>query len=233
MTLGEAYRAGKKLLEAAGNAGPAFDASCLFQKAFGLDRQQRTVRSSEPAAAEKTEAYFRMARERAGGRPLQYILGEWPFLGLSLEVGEGVLIPREETELLVRAAAKLLEGVPEPKILDLCAGSGAVALGLASLLPGARVFAAEKYEGALSYLRRNIRKTGLAGVAAAALDVLDPASAEDFRVWTVWFPTRLMSARARSPHSRPRCGANRARRWTAARTALSFTARSRRYGCRS
>lgn len=180
MTLGEAYRGGKRLLEAAGCESPSFDAGSLFQQAFGLDRVQRSLRSAEAADPEKTERYLRAVRERASGRPLQYILGEWPFLGLTLSVGEGVLVPREETELLVRTAEEMLRGEPSPRVLDLCAGTGAVALGLASLLPGARVTAAEKYEKAFSFLTGNIRRTGLGTVAAARLDALDPAAAEGF-----------------------------------------------------
>ena len=180
MTLDEAYRGGRRLLEAAGCESPSFDAGCLFEKAFGLDRVQRSLRSAEAADPEETERYLRTVRERASGRPLQYILGEWPFLGLTLEVGEGVLVPREETELLVRTAVEMLKGEPSPRVLDLCAGSGAVALGLASLLPGARVTAAEKFDGAFAYLTRNISRTGLTSVRAARLDALDPAAAEGF-----------------------------------------------------
>lgn len=179
MTLGEAYRAGRKLLEKAGNESPAFDASALFEKAFGLSRQERILRSPEPADEQALREYLSLARERAAGRPLQYILGSWPFLGLSLEVGEGVLVPREETELLVRMAARMLAGTPEPRVLDLCSGSGAVALGTALLLPGARVAAAEKFETAFSYLEKNIRRTGFA-VEPLRFDVLDPASAARF-----------------------------------------------------
>ncbi len=180
MTLGGAYREGRELLAEAGVESPSFDAGCLFRKAFGLDRVQRSLHSMEPADPERTECYLQTARERAGGRPLQYILGEWPFLGLTLEVGEGVLVPREETELLVKTAAEMLKTEPSPRVLDLCAGTGAVALGLASLLPGARVTAAEKYGEAFSYLTRNIARTGLDAVAAVRLDALDPAAAEGF-----------------------------------------------------
>lgn len=180
MTLGEVYRGGKRLLEEAGCDSAGFDAGCLFQKAFGLDRQQRVMRSEEEADPEQTERYLSLARGRADGRPLQYLLGEWPFLGLTLEVGEGVLIPREETELLVRTAAEQLKGRENPEVVDLCAGTGAVALGLASLVPGARISAVEKYEDALAYLRRNIKRTGFPGVKAVRLDVLDSASAECF-----------------------------------------------------
>lgn len=181
MNLGEAYRAGKRLLSAAGCDSPAFDAGCLFEKAFGLGRQERILRSAEAADPEETAAYLALARERAEGRPLQYILGEWPFLGLTLAVGEGVLIPREETELLVRTAAELLRGAGNPSAVDLCSGSGAAALGLASLLPGARVTAVEKYPAAFSFLRRNIERTGLSNaVSAVSLDVFDPAAARGF-----------------------------------------------------
>ncbi|MDF1493520.1 peptide chain release factor N(5)-glutamine methyltransferase [Caproiciproducens sp. CPB-2] len=180
MTLGETYRMGKNILAGAGIESPAFDASCLFEKVFGLDRQRRIVHAAEPAEEQKTEEYLRLSRERAGGRPLQYILGSWPFLGLTLAVGEGVLIPREETELLVQTAAELLRGRENPEVLDLCSGSGAVALGLASLFPGASVLAAELYGEALSYLDLNIRNTGFRQVKSVQTDVLNPESAARF-----------------------------------------------------
>lgn len=180
MTLGEAYRMGKNLLSGAGNESPAFDAACLFQKVFGLDRQARVIHSGETAGEEQAEEYLRLARERAGGRPLQYILGSWPFMGLTLKVGEGVLIPREETELLVNAAARLMSGAESPEIIDLCSGSGAVALGLASLLPRASVYAAELYDEAFSYLCTNIQNTGFRNVKPIQTDILKPESAEKF-----------------------------------------------------
>lgn len=180
MTLGEVYRGGKHTLEQAGVDSSAFDADCLFQKAFGLDRQSRILHSGGPADPERAEQYGAMAAERAAGRPLQYILGKWPFLDLELFVGEGVLIPREETELLVHAAAELLQGTKAPAVIDLCAGTGAVALGLASLLPAARVTAAEWYEAAFGYLEKNIRETGFQRVTPVRLDVLQPESALRF-----------------------------------------------------
>lgn len=179
MTFGEVYRAGRKRLAAAGIESPEFDASCLFQKAFGSGRQERILRSAQSADGGRSEAFDSMVRQRAEGRPLQYILGEWPFFGMNLEVGEGVLIPREETELLVRVATKKLGGAPQPEILDLCSGTGAVALALASLFPQARIWAAELNGEALAYLHKNIQKTGYP-VTPLQIDVLSPASAEAF-----------------------------------------------------
>lgn len=180
MTLGELYRQGRQALAGAGNEAAAFDADCLFQKVFGLDRQARILRSAEPADGQLTEEYLECIASRAGGRPLQYILGEWPFLDLTLRVGEGVLIPREETELLVRVAADLLRETPAPRVLDLCSGTGAVALGLASLTPGARIAAVEFYSEAYAYLTENIQRTGLQNVEPVRLDVLDAQSAQGF-----------------------------------------------------
>lgn len=178
MTLGEIYRQGKGILSGAGNEAPAFDADCLFQKAFGLNRQRRVVNSNAPADDTAASNFMGYIAERASGRPLQYILGKWPFMELELNVGEGVLIPREETELLVYTAAQLLRNVDRPGILDLCAGTGAVALGLASLLPHAVITTAELYDEAFSYLNRNIKETGYRNVAPLQLDVLNPQSAQ-------------------------------------------------------
>ncbi len=180
MNVGQAYRTGRKILEDAGVDSPAFDAGCLFKKVFGLSLQERIIQSENEAGMQKAKRFLALAHERAGGRPLQYIIGEWPFLDFTLEVGEGVLIPREETELLVRTAAQMLKNVEKPVIVDLCSGSGAVAIGLASLLPDARIAAVEKYGEALSYLRRNIEKTGFREVRPVHADVFSAEEARRF-----------------------------------------------------
>jgi release factor glutamine methyltransferase len=180
MTMGEIYQKGKSMLSGAENDSPAFDTACLFQKAFGLDRQSLILHSADTADAEKSADYLEWIEQRASGRPLQYILGKWPFMDLDLNVGEGVLIPREETELLVYTAADRLKNHPCPQIIDLCAGTGAVALGMASLLPCAQITAAELYDAAFTYLKRNQEETGLKNVTPVQLDVLNPQSALRF-----------------------------------------------------
>jgi release factor glutamine methyltransferase len=180
MTLGEIYHKGKSTLEEAGNESPAFDAVCLFQKVYHLDRQALILRSAEYADDKKAGEYLKLIGERVSGRPLQYILGKWPFMDLELHVGEGVLIPREETELLVYTAANLLKSNSAPRIIDLCAGTGAVALGLASLFPCAQITAAELYDKAFYYLELNQSETGLKNVTPVQLDVLDRQSPERF-----------------------------------------------------
>lgn len=143
-------------LTAAGCEDGAFDARCLLEDIGGLPRgREAGERLLEALTIEKLEAAL---KERADGRPLQYILGEWEFLSLTLRVGEGVLIPRQDTECLCEVAAERLCGIPSPRVLDLCAGSGCVGLGIASLRPTAAVTAVELSEEALPYLRDNVAR---------------------------------------------------------------------------
>ena len=178
MTFGDVYRQGKKILSDSGIEDPVFESSALFQKAFGLDRQQRIIHSGEIAPIKEASAFFSMAKERASKRPLQYILGTWPFMGLPIKVGDGVLIPREETELLVRTAAAFLSNNENARVIDLCSGSGAVALGIASLFPKAEIYAVEFYDEAFSYLEENIKNLGFTNITPVKLDVLDQTSAQ-------------------------------------------------------
>ena len=180
-TLGGLYREGRRALAEAGVEGAAFEASCLMEKAFGLSRQQRLLRDGETADPAGAEKFRALVREREGGRPLQYILGRWPFCGMELLVGEGVLIPREETELLAGTAKESLAGLSAPRILDLCSGTGAVALALGRAFPRAEVFAAEWLPEAFGYLEKNCARVGAPNVRPVRLDVLDPASAAGFR----------------------------------------------------
>ncbi|MBS5623480.1 MAG: peptide chain release factor N(5)-glutamine methyltransferase, partial [Clostridium sp.] len=184
MTLRQTYQKGKMLLEKAGIETPAFDAVCLFEKVFGMDRQKLMIHGMEPAEEAHAAAYWELCEMRAQGRPLQYILGEWPFMDFTLCVGEGVLVPREETELLVYTAAERLRvgsGAKGPwKGVDLCGGSGAVAIGLASLLPGLEISCAELYADAFRFLEANVRRLASKAVHPARLDVLSPESAAPF-----------------------------------------------------
>ncbi|MCI1966012.1 MAG: peptide chain release factor N(5)-glutamine methyltransferase [Oscillospiraceae bacterium] len=175
-TLGEVYREGRRTLSGAGVEGPGFESDCLIQKVFHVSRQERILHTQQSVTQGDFERFRDLVRQRCGGRPLQYLLGEWPFCGRNLLVGEGVLIPREETELLVAAAAVRLDGAAAPSVLDLCSGTGAVALALADRFPGAKVCAAEWMKPALGYLKQNIDRSGCSRVRAVRLDVLNPES---------------------------------------------------------
>ena len=173
-TIKEAYERGKNTLSLAGLESPAFDALCLLDMAFGIgDRAALAVHGNETAAPEKKELFDELIIRRTR-EPLQYILGQWEFDGMRLQVGEGVLIPREDTMTLVETACAWLEGKRSPKILDLCAGSGAIGLAVARRVPDASVICIEKSPYALPYLQRNIEKYGQGRVAFRQGDVLLP-----------------------------------------------------------
>jgi release factor glutamine methyltransferase len=103
----------------------------------------------------------RLAR-RAAGEPLAYVLGEWSFRGLPLNLTPAVLVPRPETELLVDWALECLADAPSPDVLDLGTGSGAIALSLAASQAQARVTATDVHPGALVVAQGNASKLGLA-----------------------------------------------------------------------
>lgn len=157
----QAYAWAKEELTKAGCDSPAFDALCLFSHRFGMDRTDLAVHGADPARPEEESAFRSLVARRAEGYPLQYLLGEWEFMGLPFFVGEGVLIPRADTELLCETGLAFLKGRRRPQVLELCAGSGAVAVSLAHYAPGAQVTALEKSPLALSYLRRNVSRHGV------------------------------------------------------------------------
>ena len=155
----------------------AFDARCLLEDLGGLARGHAP--DATPLTGEQTAALTRALDERAAGRPLQYILGEWEFLTLTLAVGEGVLIPRADTECLCEEAARRLAEMKAPRVLDLCAGSGCVGLGLASLCPSVQVTAVELSEAALPFLRENVARYPQVAVTVKQADALQDANAFD------------------------------------------------------
>ena len=103
--------------------------------------------------------------------PLPYILGQWDFYGLSLEVTPDVLIPRDDTMAVTELAIEALRARPEPRVLDLCCGSGCIGLAVAHQLPGAHVTLADISRPALAVAKRNIKRLKLQNrVTAIGLD---------------------------------------------------------------
>ena len=95
------------------------------------------------------------------GEPVAYLIGEWGFYGLPLDISPDVLIPRPDTEVLVEEAVKYLQGQEECRVLDLCSGSGCIGLALASQVSRVRVVLGEYSDAALKICRQNIRRNGL------------------------------------------------------------------------
>ena len=167
----------------AGMVDPTLEARELVCCAAGKSREElsRDGRLYVPAAVE--QQVERLAQRHLAGEPVAYLIGEWEFYGLPLDISESVLIPRPDTEVLVEQALSRLQNVAEPRLLDLCAGSGCVGLALAKHLPGSHVVLGELDEGALRICRQNIRRNDLTGrVVSLQMNALEkpPAHLGEF-----------------------------------------------------
>ena len=166
------YNKAKEELDKAGIEAPAFNSMCLIEKVFGINQAQL---ASDNQIAEDSDAarFITLLGRRLSGEPLQYILGEWEFYGYKFKVGKGVLIPRDDTEVLLRTALDYLKDKPKARVLDLCSGSGALAVVIAKETD-AEVYALEKSAEALPYLCENIT-LNKANIEVIAGDVLNCA----------------------------------------------------------
>jgi len=160
-------------LAAAGIASARVDAELLLAHVLGCGRSRLLIHDSvDPTAAGR---FHQLVSRRITGVPLQHLTGTAPFRQLELAVGPGVFIPRPETELLVELAAPWL--APGVTVVDLGAGSGAIALSVAQEFPVARVLAVERSERALEWLRRNAATRQAAGdlpIEVTPGDIGDP-----------------------------------------------------------
>lgn len=157
MTVGEAYRKTKDILTEAGFEAPAFEALCLVEKVFGFNRLALITKGEETAATdEKLALLAELTEKRLSHEPLQYIIGKWSFMGIDLLVGEGVLVPRDDTEVVTSLCIDFLSGKENPSVIDLCAGSGAISLALEKYA-NCKVTAVELSDKAFSYLTQNIK----------------------------------------------------------------------------
>jgi release factor glutamine methyltransferase len=156
-------------LAAAGIASSRVDAELLLAALLDVPRTRLLTRADipGPVAAE----YRRWVGRRAAREPLQHITGRAPFRNVDLAVGPGVFVPRPETELVVDFVLPELAGRTAPLVVDLCAGSGALALAIADEVPAARVVAVEKSSAAIEWLTRNTAGTSVAVITG---DIRDP-----------------------------------------------------------
>jgi len=162
-------------LAAAGVASPEHDARSLAVHVLGLARPSDLL-LVDHLDERQAAAFDELVARRADRVPLQHLTGSVGFRHVELEVGPGVFVPRPETESVVQYAVDALQGVPHPLCVDLCAGSGTIALALANELPGAVVHAVEREPDALAWARRNAARRVEAGDPQVQLHL---ASAED------------------------------------------------------
>jgi release factor glutamine methyltransferase len=161
-----------------GVPSPRVDAEILVAEVLGITRSElyadgREVSDDEAGRLES------LAERRRAREPLAYILGEWGFRGLNLKVDGRGLIPRPETEVVVERCLVHLRDIPEPRVLDVGVGSGAIALSIADEHPGAKVVGVDYCASALSLAEENRARTAVDGrVQLLKSDLLDEVAGQ-------------------------------------------------------
>ncbi|MBR5228304.1 MAG: peptide chain release factor N(5)-glutamine methyltransferase [Firmicutes bacterium] len=162
-TFGEILNTGITRLADADIADAKRDAEELLLYITGESRMFLFMGRGKEASSEQEERYLELIEKRAGGYPLQYIVGTQEFMGLEFEVNENVLIPRQDTETLVELALEEAKGMKaDMRILDMCSGSGAIAVSMAHFILGAQVTACDLSDGALEMTKRNAARNCVA-----------------------------------------------------------------------
>ena len=164
----------RRLLQA-GFPGANLEARELVCYGSGKTREEFYRDGAMYTSPEVEAAVHALADRHIGGEPVAYLIGEWEFYGVTLDVNESVLIPRMDTEVLAEAAIAYIKDQGDCRVLDLCAGSGCVGLAVAANAPQCRVLLGEISEPAARVCRQNVRRCGLTGrVSVMTLDAMAP-----------------------------------------------------------
>ncbi len=183
ITYSDLYLDIRRQLKASGIQAATLEARELVCFGCGKTREELFRDGGLYLSREMEEHVRALVRRHLDGEPVAYIIGEWEFYGLPLDINESVLIPRVDTEVLAEAVIASMKPLPSCRVLDLCAGSGCIGLAIAANVPGARVLLGELSEGAIRVCRQNIRRSQLSGrVSVMALNALEepPAAVGEF-----------------------------------------------------
>lgn len=162
MTLAEAIQKAAERLSAHNVPNARLDAELLLRHALEKDRTWILVHMQDRLDDQGQRSFEQSIERRKLREPLQYITGTQEFWGLPFRVTRDVLIPRPETEFVIEAALKMLSGTTIPVVVDLCTGSGCIAISLAKELPKARIFATDRSDRAVHIAQENARQNGVA-----------------------------------------------------------------------
>lgn len=164
------YFKGKKL------ENPRLNAEQLLGHVLNLSRVQLYVSFERPVLPEELERFREVVKRRAASEPLQYILGQTDFMGLTFKVGPGVLIPRPETERLVEESANTIEsaGLQSGRLLDIGTGSGCIAISLKKQFPSLHVTAIDISEQSLQKAVENAAQNQVNDITFVKHDIFNP-----------------------------------------------------------
>ena len=161
ITYNDLYLEVRRQLRESGVEASTLEARELVCFGTGKNREELTRDSRLYASPEREAQVRRLVERRMAGEPVAYLIGEWEFYGLPLDISQDVLIPRADTEVLAEQAIAYIQQLGECRVLDLCAGSGCLGLAIAAQAPQARVVLGEIDDSALKICRQNIRRNSL------------------------------------------------------------------------
>lgn len=162
-------------LKKAGGAGASLEARELVCCGSGKTKEEFFRDAPLYVTPETEQAILALVERHLNGEPVAYLIGEWEFYGLPLDVSEAVLIPRPDTEVLASQAIEFVQTQGACRVLDLCAGSGCIGLAIAANASECRVLLGEISEPAVRICRQNIRRNSLTGqVTVMTMDALQP-----------------------------------------------------------
>lgn len=181
MTIFELYKICEKELQNANVENASFEARLICEYVTSLTNTDFLLKRGRQATTEEEIKVKECIKKRISLVPVQYITGKWEFLDLEFSVGEGVLIPRPETEELVLYAKEKIENTQRKVVFDLCSGSGCIGLAIKHLLPECDVYMIEKSDDALLYLQKNREDLGFgANTVCVKGDILCGYESFDF-----------------------------------------------------
>lgn len=186
MKIIEALRWGDRELNKAGVENPRWDADLLLSQVLGWRREQLYLEREQVLSKEEWENYQTFIARRAAREPLQYILKEQEFMGLSFYVDERVLIPRADSEIIIEKLLELRNSKGALRIADLCTGSGALAIAIAHYWPEASVVGTDISSAALEVAKYNARQNSVQ-VEWRKGDFLEPIRGEQWD-WLITNP---------------------------------------------
>jgi release factor glutamine methyltransferase len=165
----------------AGITSARLEAQLLLSHVLQCTRTQLYMNFDKPLAEPELAGYRGLIKRRLGGEPVAYLIGEHEFWGLPLFVDPHVLVPRPDTETVVEVSVKLVDKAAALRVLDLCTGSGAIALALAKELPAARVIATDVSTNAVAIATKNVERNKLGErVEVRHGDLFAPVAGEAF-----------------------------------------------------
>ena len=175
VTVGTLIAEARRMLEQAGIESAGQEAFWIVEHLLRLPPHHVVVENDRLLSHAELLAARELIKRRVGREPLQYILGTQEFCGLEFTVNQAVLIPRPETELLVECVAQRIPVEQQATIIDVCTGSGCIAVAIARLRPRARVIATDLSSRSLDVARQNAtRHTGCERITWLEGDVLEP-----------------------------------------------------------